>query len=126
MVANTGTVAELVGSNEQTILPEWLAFQKKSGSLQTGRITEGELLSQSRYFLHLLRDGLAKWRNRCSQCGIRPDQATAERYLALTSSLGVRARYRLIYFIDSRRIIRQRPEVASLHPKAYASETSRS
>jgi rsbT co-antagonist protein RsbR len=60
MAANTGTVAELVGSNEQTILPEWLDLQKKAGSLQTGRITEGELLSQSREFLHLLRDGLAK------------------------------------------------------------------
>jgi rsbT co-antagonist protein RsbR len=60
MAANTGTVAELVGSNEQNILPEWIDLQKKAGSLQTGRITEGELLSQSRDFLHLLRDGLAK------------------------------------------------------------------
>jgi rsbT co-antagonist protein RsbR len=63
MAANTGTVAELVGSNEQTILPEWVELQKKAGSLQTGRITEGELLSQSREFLHLLRDGLAKGGN---------------------------------------------------------------
>ncbi|MBR0869011.1 STAS domain-containing protein [Bradyrhizobium tropiciagri] len=63
MAANVGTVAELVGNNEQTILPEWVGLQKKSGSLQTGRITEGELLSQSRDFLHLLRDGLAKGGN---------------------------------------------------------------
>ena len=47
MAANVGTVAELVGSNEQSILPEWIALQKKSGTLQTGRITESELLSQS-------------------------------------------------------------------------------
>jgi rsbT co-antagonist protein RsbR len=60
MAGNTGTVAELVGANEQTILPEWVELQKKSGGLQTGRITESEILSQSREFLHLLRDGLAK------------------------------------------------------------------
>src|ERR1700760_4704537 len=60
MAGNTGTVAELVGSNENTILPEWIDLQKRAGSLQTGRLTENELLSQSRDFLHLLRDGLAK------------------------------------------------------------------
>ncbi len=63
MAANVGTVAELVGSNEQTILPDWVELQKKAGTLQTGRITESELLSQSRDFLHLLRDGLAKGGN---------------------------------------------------------------
>jgi rsbT co-antagonist protein RsbR len=60
MAGNVGTVAELVGSNEQTILPDWVELQKKAGTLQTGRITESELLSQSRDFLHLLRDGLTK------------------------------------------------------------------
>src|SRR6201992_1172568 len=60
MAGNVGTVAELVGSHEQTIFPEWIDLQKKSGSLQTGRITETELISQSRNFLHLLRDGLTK------------------------------------------------------------------
>src|SRR6202020_377845 len=60
MAGNVGTVAELVGSNEQTILPDWVELQKKAGILQTGRITESELVSQSRDFLHLLRDGLAK------------------------------------------------------------------
>ena len=59
----TGTIANLVASNEQTILPEWLELQKKAGTLQTGRITEGELAAQSRNFLHLLRDGLAKGDN---------------------------------------------------------------
>ena len=72
MAANTGTVAELVGSNEQTILPEWVELQKKAGSLQTGRITEGELLSQSREFLHLLRDGLAKGGNDASNPAYGP------------------------------------------------------
>src|ERR1700761_7710439 len=60
MAGNVGTVAELVGANEQTILPDWVELQKKSGTLQTGRITESELIAQSRDFLHLLRDGLAK------------------------------------------------------------------
>ncbi len=60
MAGNVGMIAELVGSNEQTILPEWVGLQKKAGSLQTGRITETELTSQSWNFLHLLRDGLAK------------------------------------------------------------------
>jgi rsbT co-antagonist protein RsbR len=55
-----GTLGALVAGNEQLILPEWLELQKKSGSLQTGRITEAELASQSRNFLHLLREGLAK------------------------------------------------------------------
>jgi rsbT co-antagonist protein RsbR len=60
MAGNIGAVADLVGSNEQAILAEWVEVQKKSGGLQTGRITENELVSQSREFLHLLRDGLAK------------------------------------------------------------------
>jgi rsbT co-antagonist protein RsbR len=49
-----------VAGNEQIILPEWLDLQKKAGTLQTGRITESEMTAQSREFLHLLRDGLAK------------------------------------------------------------------
>ncbi len=57
---DTATVASLVAQNEQTILPEWLELQKRTGILQTGRIAEGELAAQSKSFLHLLRDGLAK------------------------------------------------------------------
>src|SRR5580692_11641365 len=72
MAGNIGTVAELVGSNEQTILPEWVDLQKKAGSLQTGRITESELVSQSREFLHLLRDGLAKGGNDVSNPAYGP------------------------------------------------------
>ena len=72
MSGNEGTVAELVGSNEQTILPEWVDLQKKAGSLQTGRITENELVSQSREFLHLLRDGLAKGGNDASSPAYDP------------------------------------------------------
>jgi rsbT co-antagonist protein RsbR len=55
----TATLAALVGDNEKQIVPEWLALQKKVGSLETGRITEAELTSQSTEFLHLLRAGLA-------------------------------------------------------------------
>ncbi len=53
-------IASLVSRNEQTILPEWMELQKEAGTLNTGRITEAELQSQSRNFLHLLRDALAK------------------------------------------------------------------
>lgn len=52
------TIAKLVGDNESEILPEWLELQKKTGALQTGRITEAELAVQSREFLHRLRAGL--------------------------------------------------------------------
>ena len=73
MAANdAGTVASLVADNEATILPEWLDLQKKAGPLQTGRITEGELTSQSREFLHLLRDGLAKGGNDAANAAYGP------------------------------------------------------
>jgi rsbT co-antagonist protein RsbR len=72
MAGNVGTVAELVGSNELTILPDWVELQKKAGILQTGRITESELLSQSRDFLHLLRDGLAKGGNDAANAAYVP------------------------------------------------------
>jgi rsbT co-antagonist protein RsbR len=72
MAGNLGTVADLVGSNEQVILPEWIDLQKKAGTLQTGRITENELVSQSREFLHLLRDGLAKGGNDVSNPAYEP------------------------------------------------------
>ncbi|MCG2628711.1 STAS domain-containing protein [Bradyrhizobium sp. WYCCWR 13023] len=53
-------VASLVTRNEQNILPEWVELQKNAGTLHTGRISEGELQSQSRNFLHLLRDALTQ------------------------------------------------------------------
>jgi rsbT co-antagonist protein RsbR len=68
----TGTVASLVADNEQTIFPEWLDLQKKAGTLKTGRITEGELTAQSREFLHLLRDGLAKGGNDAANAAYGP------------------------------------------------------
>lgn len=58
--SDKSTFAKMVGDNENEILPEWLSLQKKAGALQTGRITESELGTQSRDFLHRLRDGLAK------------------------------------------------------------------
>lgn len=61
MAAAAGSdIASLVSRNEQNILPEWLELQKKAGMLNTGRISESELQSQSKNFLHLLRDALAK------------------------------------------------------------------
>jgi rsbT co-antagonist protein RsbR len=60
MAANIGeTIASLVVEGEKAILPEWLALQKASGVLSTGRTTEAELASQSQNFLHLMRDALA-------------------------------------------------------------------
>jgi rsbT co-antagonist protein RsbR len=59
MAANeTGTLAALVRDNEKQIVAEWVELQKKVGTLETGRITEAELASQSAEFLHLLRSGL--------------------------------------------------------------------
>lgn len=72
MAGNVGTVAELVGGNEQTILPDWVGLQKKAGTLRTGRITEDELVLQSRDFLHLLRDGLAKGGTDASNAAYAP------------------------------------------------------
>jgi rsbT co-antagonist protein RsbR len=66
------TIAERVGINEQTVLQEWIDLQKKAGGLETGRITENELTSQSRDFLHLLRDGLAKGVNDASNATFGP------------------------------------------------------
>jgi rsbT co-antagonist protein RsbR len=68
----TAAVAKLVDANEQTILPEWLELQKKSGVLQTGRISEGELASQSRNFLHLLREGLVTGGNDAQHAAYGP------------------------------------------------------
>ena len=61
MAANETTVlAAMVSDHEKAILPEWIEQQKRAGLLQTGRITEAELTSQSSEFLALLRAGLAK------------------------------------------------------------------
>ncbi|MGA7805816.1 STAS domain-containing protein [Bradyrhizobium sp.] len=56
----TGTVAALVGANEAAILSEWLSLQKKTGVLDTGRISEAELKAQSENFLRVLREALAQ------------------------------------------------------------------
>src|ERR1700744_94219 len=70
-----GEIAALVTRNEQTILPEWMELQKKAGTLHTGRISEGELQSQSKNFLHLLRDALAKGGSDVSGAAYEPAKA---------------------------------------------------
>jgi hypothetical protein len=55
MAGNVGTVAELVGSNEQTILPEWIDLQKKAGRRAPG------LLAERDSNLHLLSEAAALW-----------------------------------------------------------------
>ncbi len=61
MAVNEGSrLAALVSGHEQEILPEWVGLQKQSGALRTGRITEGELNAQSKEFLHLMGEALAR------------------------------------------------------------------
>jgi rsbT co-antagonist protein RsbR len=71
-------IAALVSRNEQSILPEWIELQKKSGALHTGRISEGELQTQSRNFLHLLRDALAKGGSDASGAAFQPTRSMLE------------------------------------------------
>src|SRR5215475_9637692 len=56
----TDLIAKLVAEKDQEILPEWLNLLKKSGALETGRISESELAVQCRDFLRLFRDAMAK------------------------------------------------------------------
>jgi rsbT co-antagonist protein RsbR len=61
MAANESvTLARLVKDHEAEILAEWMRQLRESGALQTGRITEGELQTQARNFLALLRDALER------------------------------------------------------------------
>lgn len=53
-------LAKIIEANEKGILAEWLDLQKKAGTLQSGRIQEGELGSECREFLHLLQGAAAK------------------------------------------------------------------
>jgi rsbT co-antagonist protein RsbR len=81
-----GTVAQIFAQNEGTLLSEWMELQKKSGLMQTGRITEAELAAQSKEFLHLLRDGLAKGGNGATNSAFDPARellATISRSRAL-------------------------------------------
>jgi rsbT co-antagonist protein RsbR len=56
----TDIITRLVADKEQEILPEWLDLLKEAGTIQTGRISESELIVQCRDFLRLFRDALAK------------------------------------------------------------------
>jgi rsbT co-antagonist protein RsbR len=68
-------IASLVSRNEQTIIPEWVELQKRSGALNTGRISEGELQSQSKSFLHLFRDALVQGGSDVSHAAYEPAKA---------------------------------------------------
>jgi rsbT co-antagonist protein RsbR len=56
----TDNITRLVADKEREILPEWLDLIQRAGALQTGRISESELVAQCRDFLRLFRDALAK------------------------------------------------------------------
>ena len=76
MAAQAGNdVASLVSRNEKTIFPEWVELQKKAGILHTGRISEGELQSQSRDFLHLMHEALAQGGTDTSSAAYEPAKA---------------------------------------------------
>ncbi len=68
-------IASLVSRNEQTILPEWIELQKRSGALHTGRISESEMQAQSKNFLHLFRDALAQGGGDASHAAYEPAKA---------------------------------------------------
>src|ERR1700740_2295111 len=68
-------IASLVSRNEQTILPEWIELQKKAGTLNIGRISDGELQSQSKNFLNLLHDALSKGGSDVSNAAYEPAKA---------------------------------------------------
>lgn len=57
-VVDVSVVAKVVAEREAEIVGEWLELQKKSGTVQTGRITEAELSNQCREFLRLFRTSL--------------------------------------------------------------------
>src|SRR5262245_52945345 len=61
--SETLSIAQLVNEHEPEILSEWLRQLKEAGSLQTGRITEGELQTQAKHFLNLMRAALEKGGN---------------------------------------------------------------
>jgi rsbT co-antagonist protein RsbR len=69
---DSGAIAAIVAQNEGAVLAEWLELQKKAGVIQTGRITEDELASQSKEFLHLLREALIKGGNDASHSAYGP------------------------------------------------------
>lgn len=56
----TARLAQLVASNEEQIVSEWLELQQKAGASRTGRISSSELAAQCHDFLRLLRDALAR------------------------------------------------------------------
>ncbi len=56
---HTTILPQLLADNEQALLRDWMASQKKSGALRGAQITEAELTDQSRRLLAALRGGAA-------------------------------------------------------------------
>jgi rsbT co-antagonist protein RsbR len=56
----TEVITRVVADEEQEILSDWTDLLKKTGALQTGRISESELAAQCRELLRLFRDALAQ------------------------------------------------------------------
>jgi rsbT co-antagonist protein RsbR len=52
-------IPQLLAENEQALLHDWMEFQKKSGALRSGQISEAELGEASRRLLSALRGGTA-------------------------------------------------------------------
>jgi rsbT co-antagonist protein RsbR len=68
----TGVISNAFAEREHEILAEWLNLQKKGGALQTGRINEAELDTQSRDFLRVFRAALAAGDADVSSTGYGP------------------------------------------------------
>jgi rsbT co-antagonist protein RsbR len=52
-------IPRLLADNEQALLRDWVASQKKSGALGSGQVSEAELADNSRRLLSALRGGAA-------------------------------------------------------------------
>ena len=68
-------VAQLAAENEKEILSEWFDLLRKAGGLETGRLKEGELQTQSRKLLDLLRNALKAGSTDAANAAFEPVRA---------------------------------------------------
>jgi rsbT co-antagonist protein RsbR len=69
------SVAQLAAENEKEILSEWFDLLRKAGGLETGRLKEGELQTQSRKLLELLRNALKAGSTDAANAAFEPVRA---------------------------------------------------